>query len=451
MASLPARLRKYVGDRSIKTLLKGGLKAALILMAGAVLSFSSNIMAARVLGAEGFGIYATAIAWMALLTGFGTVGLPQAVLRFIPAYRSLGQHANLAGFLRFVRYVLLGGAVVGGCLMLLASVSGLGTPSAAQAMALAAVLLVVAVSLDVFSASLRAFGQLVWSMLPDHVLRHGVFLVGLFVLWLSFQGAPPPEAAIVAAIVATVIAVAVVGLRLRREPSYRQQTPDYQDMSRWWRLSLVSCVLVILFQTQSQIALIMVGNTLGEVAAGQFAAARRLADIVTFGLLTINRVFVPTISSLHALGDHAALQRSATLTGIWSTLLAMAIALPMLSAPHLTLSLFGPAFQDAATPLRIMLAAQIFNAATGAVTALLTMTAREMVALRTLLVAAVMQFILLLVLVPPFGLTGAATAFAIAIVFYNLAQLLAVWRSLGIACGLFGLFVRRPGAKDQGD
>ena len=87
--------------RSLDTILKGaGL--ALGARAGAgLLGYAFVVLVARVLGAEGFGLYTLVYGIVVLASVLGRLGLGETLLRFVAIYRGAGAAGRTKGALRF--------------------------------------------------------------------------------------------------------------------------------------------------------------------------------------------------------------------------------------------------------------------------------------------------------------------------------------------------------------
>jgi O-antigen/teichoic acid export membrane protein len=84
----------------------------------------------------------------------------------------------------------------------------------------------------------------------------------------------------------------------------------------------------------------------------------------------------------------------------------------------------------------ILSAAMLVNLATGNVTVVLLMSGRSALNLANAFVSLVLNATLNLLLIPAYGMTGAAIAWAVSIVFINLAPLIQVRLRLGIRAPL---------------
>src|SRR6516225_2324209 len=73
---------------SVARVTRGGIIAFGIFVAGAALTYCSQLLIARIVGPDTFGIYTYVFAWMVVLAFFSTLGFDVALLRFVPAYRA---------------------------------------------------------------------------------------------------------------------------------------------------------------------------------------------------------------------------------------------------------------------------------------------------------------------------------------------------------------------------
>jgi len=75
-------------DRHMQEVLKGASPALIIRVLGTVLGFAVSIMIARLLGAEGSGIYFLTVSVVMIASTIGRLGFDNTVVRFIAAHAS---------------------------------------------------------------------------------------------------------------------------------------------------------------------------------------------------------------------------------------------------------------------------------------------------------------------------------------------------------------------------
>jgi O-antigen/teichoic acid export membrane protein len=94
-----------LGSARIKRVVLGGATAFAIFIASAGVTAGSQLLIARLIGAETYGVYAYVIAWMTILAYLSALGFDIALLRFVSVYhpgsfrRSSGIRFSLDSFL----------------------------------------------------------------------------------------------------------------------------------------------------------------------------------------------------------------------------------------------------------------------------------------------------------------------------------------------------------------
>ena len=175
---------------------------------------------------------------------------------------------------------------------------------------------------------------------------------------------------------------------------------------------------------------ILLGGYLDVRQVGIYAVAMALVGFVPIALQSVNQIFSPTISELHATGNHSMLQLLyATLTK-WVLILTIPLALTMIVFARPLMGIFGPSFAPGAAVLAIGAAGQLFNCAVGSVGFLLLMSGNQLHLVKIQAMNAVFLIALGLVLVPRMGTIGAALATAITVITTNLWLLKAVHSKL---------------------
>jgi O-antigen/teichoic acid export membrane protein len=157
---------------------------------------------------------------------------------------------------------------------------------------------------------------------------------------------------------------------------------------------------------------------------------------VLFGMmfiLPIGIAFQPQIGRLYALSDHAGLYRMYGFATKWSTIAGCPplLFLTLFALPIVTL-LYGPSYARGAWPLALLAIGQTVNAATGPCGHVVTMIGRADLVLKNSLIALVLNVVLNVALIPPYGMVGAGLAWGTSIVIWNLIRLWQVYRVLGM-------------------
>jgi O-antigen/teichoic acid export membrane protein len=167
---------------------------------------------------------------------------------------------------------------------------------------------------------------------------------------------------------------------------------------------------------------------------GVYAACVRVALAMVLFLTAVSYVFSPFVADLHARGETEKLDGLFKSITRWTVAGTIPLLLLMLLAPAAILRLFGGSdFTSGTTALRILVIGQAINVSVGAAGFVLIMAGRTGWDLTVYAVSAFLDLVLSLILVPKFGINGAAAAQAITIGLSN-------WLRLGLVKKYVGIF-----------
>ena len=184
-------------------------------------------------------------------------------------------------------------------------------------------------------------------------------------------------------------------------------------------------------QLNPWVALLVLGAFEPARTVGIYDAAFKTAALSTLVLFAFNGIFSPMISSLHSRGLAEDLSHLYKDVSYWAFTGALAFFLmTALLAPNI-MEVFGKQFVVGWPVIVVIAAAQLFGSSVGPTGRVLAMTGRQRVVVFATVGSAVTAIALNLLLVPPFGLFGAAAATAAAVVLLNAVTLLCVRRLLG--------------------
>jgi O-antigen/teichoic acid export membrane protein len=290
-------------------------------------------------------------------------------------------------------------------------------------------------------AALRGLRHVVAGQLPDMVLRPGLLAILVLVLVLGFgEVVTASRAMALHALAATSALLVGAVLLLRVRPSELGSVQPRFSHRAWGRalipLGLTAGMMVI--TRQSDIVLLGLFVEVEQVGIYRVAASASL--LVAFGLEAVGAVVAPQIARLYARGELRQLQRLATACSRVSLAVALPAALVfVLYGEWLLGVVVGVEYAGGAAALAILAGGQLVNAGMGLVGLLLNMTGHETVVTRTLALAALGHIVANLLLIPVWGMNGAAVATAGTFILWNLLLARAVSKRLGIASAPFGI------------
>ncbi len=227
---------------------------------------------------------------------------------------------------------------------------------------------------------------------------------------------------------------------LRRLRRVRAKDPDLQAPPRpwrelgseFWRFSAPRAASRVCVVALQRFDILVVGALRGPADAAVYAAATRFLILGLMFVRAIQQVMTPKISECLALDDERRAEMIYRTTTVWLTLVSWPIYLmAMLYAP-LLLGIFGPGYERGATAVVILCAAMLVATACGPVDSVLLMGGRSMLSLFNTALALATNVGLDLLLVPEYGVTGAALGWAGGILVNNLLPLWQVNRVMSM-------------------
>jgi O-antigen/teichoic acid export membrane protein len=163
-----------------------------------------------------------------------------------------------------------------------------------------------------------------------------------------------------------------------------------------------------------------------------YSAAARISQVLLLFLTSLSLVFSPFAADLHARGERERLDRLFKRSTRWAFSATLPLLIVLFVAADDVLHAFSARFEVGETALRIMLAGQAVNVATGSVGFILIMTGFTGIDLLDNAVGIALLVGLAAGLTAAFGIEGTATAAAVSIAGLNVVRLFQVRRRVGI-------------------
>lgn len=440
LPSLWDRIRSKLGRGGKLT--KSSIGALFVFGTSAGLAYVTQLAIARTIGADGFGVFAYAMAWTTLLAYVSTLGFHVSLLRFLSAYRATGDWQLARGVLRYSQQrVALAG--VGAGLAGIAVVVCLGTrlsPELSTALLFGfASVPVVAMHLLTASA-VRAFGGVMTAVVPERIVRDCV-LVSLVLAGSSTTIVPADgRLAMAAALAGAVSTLVLLRWFMRRlRPAELETATAKKRPVEWWKPMLPLTAIMIADNAMCRSGIIALGLANGTREAGLFAIAYSIALLTTLPRMAVATVFAPSVSALHARGDSAAMQKLSSNAALLSLLGTIGVSSALLAVCEPVLAFFGRDFVASVPLVWVLVLGHLFSAACGPQQHLITMTANEKAGAQIFAAAAVINVAGCALLILPFGTMGVAIAMSVSVVAWNVAMAAYIHRSLNLKPGLLAI------------
>jgi O-antigen/teichoic acid export membrane protein len=402
-----------------------------VTVAGTALGLLLQIILARTLGVQEFGVYAYATTWLAILAVASMAGMDTSALRFVSAYLAKGDLNTIHGFVRYGRSRVVLFSVCIAIAMAVLSIAFADRLGGVAVFLIASVLLPINVLIIFHGAALQGLNRAVQSQAIQLVFR-AVLMLTLLGLLHASRGVDAESAMTLNLLSAVMTLAFVVAILWRHRSPAISLNLTSEQVLEWRSASLLLFSVAVCQAILSQVDILLVGFLMDTADVGLYAVASRIATLVTFGITTVNAYLAPQIAYLYAKGERMALQDMVTMVARGVFLYTIAAALILLLCGRWILALFGAEFVQIYDVLQVLIVGQLLIGMCGPVGFLLTMTGHQRDALYAIGSSAVLAVVLNLALIPGLGLYGAAIATVIAIAFRSAALGALVLRKLSI-------------------
>lgn len=393
-----------------------------IQVCGLALGLLCNLVLARLLSADGYGVYSIVYTLVSMIGMPLEVGLAMVMVREIASLHVRQDWGRMRGAIRASTFISLAFSAVwlSSCVIFLI-LADTETSHYAAAALWAAFLLPIAGLAAVRGSILRGLGHPLWGQAMVAVLKPGFFLLLMAAmaikLWTDGAGVKfSPNLALALHSAAAAIALGIgMWLMARLIPANVKSAEPSYEWRRWLANIPGYSLMAAAFAANQAIATLVLAFFDQPQAVGVYRVAELGASLVVMPLGAIAIHYSADIARLISQGNTTELR----VTLRHAARVAIAAACPvalifLVFGRELIMAAFGESYSGASLPLAILSLAQIVNTLTGLAGIVMSMGGHHREALAAVLIAIGIQLALTLWLVPSHSVTGAATSSAIA-------------------------------------
>lgn len=379
-------------------------------------------LVARGLGPDHAGAFFTGTAAFTLAATTARLGTQTGLVYWPARLRARGEHRLLRACLR----------------------AGL-TPVAVAATAVAAVAWFVAPALrplaffiplaalsDAFLAATRGMAELRPTVLLDRILRPGLQLAGVGALVFVLGNSLDATAYTMAWAMPYLPVAALAAYALHRSLLPVDPVSGGEIGRAFWRFTAPRAVGSVAQSALQRLDVILVAALAGLPTAAIYAVATRFLVLGQLVNGALSQVVQPRLAERLAVGDQAGANQLYQAATGWLVLLTWPVPLLAICFAPVYMGLFGPSYASGATAVVVLASAMLVATGCGMVDVVLSMAGRTSWNLGNVALALGIQVGANFLLVPRYGVLGAAIALAAALVVNNVIPLLQV----GLAYGL---------------
>lgn len=412
-------------DRSILLAAKGGSVTFASSIFAYGIRFVIGLVLARWLGAEQLGLYTLSLSAIGVAAGLAGLGLDPALVRFVAVYVKRRDPARLWGTLQVgVGLSMIVGLGVGIGFFVLApfiAEQAFDDLRLIPLLRLGSLVIPISILASMLAAATQGFSKMQYTAIASDIAQPVFKLISLVAVAMIIGLNAVNALGVYTLSIVVVVTMLLFFLNrlfdLRRPLRTAQR--NYREMLSF-SLPVYGTRLIKTFR--GNIQTLLLGSFQAVTSVGLFSVASRVNMIGLMFHQAVATTSQPIVSGLYDQGKQEQLSRFYQTMTKWTFTVNLPIFLILQLFPGAILAIFGKEFVGGAIALTILAWGNLIEAATGICGVVIDMTGRTKLKLINVIVLSFVSIGLNLILIPRYGIVGAAIASTSATLAVNLLR-----------------------------
>jgi O-antigen/teichoic acid export membrane protein len=409
------------------------VKGGSILMFGRLVNtvsrFVITFVLARMLGAEDYGLYNLAITAATIAGAISVFGLDTTLTRYIAIMNVRHDKAGIWGVIQVgIGFSLLLSVLFATALFALAypiSISIFHEPRLAPLLQVASLVVPFLTLSDVLAGATRGFKNMADSVIAQNIVQPLLRLV--LIVIAAVGGLSLPVTILIFGIADLAASLVLVYFLNRHFNLLRSLAQGKRNSREILGFSLPLWLSDLLTTFRSNIQTLLIGSLDSIRGVGIFSIANQVNLMSNIFHTSMSQTAKPLIAELNDQGAHKRIEQMYQTITRWVVTLNMPIILIIILFPSPIMGIFGKSFAAGAPALAIMGLVNFVNVATGMCGTVLDMTGHTRMKLANTIVRVSVGILANFMLIPRWGITGAAMAALIHEIVSNALPLVELW------------------------
>jgi len=434
----------FAKNKHFLEVLKGSSLVLLAKLAATGFSMISSLIIARYYGAEVVGILAIINSVLSISVIFGIMGSNVAILRLIPEYieKFSIPHAY-AVYKKVLLLVIFLSSIVGGILYFLAPWIALSIFKKKILISFLIIsspfVLVLAVN-SLNGETLRALQNIKKYALVQLFSSVMTMILLVFLSFFFYYRYNP----VYIMFGVNLLMIPLLFFMVRKSFVVLKKKKSEISTAKIISLSFPMFLTSVMHLVIGQTDLIMLGSMVATREVGIYSIALKLAMLTSFILVAVNSIVAPKFSQLYHSGQMDDLRIVAQNSAKLIFFATFPIILVFSFLGTYVLKFFGNDFVEGIYALIFLVLGQFINAASGSVGYFLDMTGNQKLSQKIVMFGAGLNIFLNFILIPRYGINGAAFASMVSIGTWNIIALITIKMKYGFFISYFPSFKRTP-------
>lgn len=447
IARILTKLANKVGEDShLGEILRGSRDTFVLKASGLLAGFLFTFIIARYWGPDALGVFSLCLTVVTIPTVLGVAGLDTTMVRLIAERSAKGDDLFARQiYYKAVKLVLVFTILLSVATFFFASLIAdiiFNKTQLTEPIRIASLSITPMALIMLNSQALRGLKKIREFALIQYFLRFLLPLAALVVLMQFNHGDQVVIVAFVAGIFLLAFGSTVVILRSFK-CSKPTSTPSDVKLKYLFSIALPLLMASLVIFIKGRINILMIGIYMSETDVGIFTVALKLATLSTTSVMAVSSIAAPKFAEFYGKSDFSGLEtvvkHSAKLMFYTSLPFVILFAL----FPEFFLGLFGEQIKACVPAFLILIAAYLIYGISGTAGHILQMTGKPVVFQNFVIVSTLINIILNFILIPKFGLNGAAVATLIDMLVWNLSCVFYIRLKYGILPLYFPLVFSR--------
>ncbi len=426
------RAKKLKNHSKIGNMAKGSALVGSGDLIGNLFFYINSVIITRTIGAELYGLFFLGNIIALIGSMIARLGLDYAILRFVALFKGKDQEIRI---FKTVKSALLISAIASAAVVI---VSVILSPFMAHTIfrkpQLITVILFLAIGIpftNIIAMVVNLFlglKEVKYKVLIENLLLPLIKLISII---LFFQCGMRLSGVVYANVLSSfVVAVFCLVLINHRFPQIRKS--GYADKKPLLSFSLPILGETILNYIISWIDILILGYFSTSTDVGILGIIYRISIVLVFVQYSFNAIFSPMISELHGTNKLKELEQLFKLQTRWAFSLTLPFLILLIMFPEHIMKIFGDTFVNGALALVIISIGRFFDTVVGASGLMIMMIGKPKINTINSLIILVIKIILNIIMIPKYGLIGAAISAALSVALLDILRVCEVYYLLKI-------------------
>jgi O-antigen/teichoic acid export membrane protein len=431
---MKSKLNKALKDKDFFELFKGSGISFILRFVGLSVGYLLTLVIANLFGAKGLGDYVLAITVLHLFTLLAKIGLDTTSIRFIASFASQEKWTSIFHFRKQVVIILSFTSIISSLLMYF-----LANPIADlininyRYVEINAFFVMPMAFFMLHYQSLRGLKRIVEFSFFYRMSQALFSVISIVIIYQFTQGSEVPVYAyLVSVLIVSLLSFFSFRYWLRNRSAGKESAE--QEIMSYSTLLKISIPLMFAQSVQFIMAWtdkLMLGVMTTPEDVGIYHTAFKLSMFAAVALMSINSIAAPKFAEMFGKDDMEGLKKvvhQSTKMIFWTS---VPLATIFFIFPEFFLGLFGEEFKIGVFAFIFLSCGRLISSFSGSVGNILQMTGNQNIYAKILLFGAILNVALNLILIPKYGINGAAIASMSSLIVWNLSMVLVVKKKFG--------------------